>query len=211
VNLSRRAALLFLLGTPLVASATPAAGLIDGLRERLGAQSAGVRGEFEQQKRLRGASQPLVSRGEFLALRERGVLWRTREPVGSSLVVTPQSLRVMAEDGRVLRQLDAQRVPGLREFTQLMLGLMAGELAALQSQFRIDGALHGAKGWSLVLEPTSSAVASQLARIRVAGEGFVDQVTLEEASGDQTLIRFTSQRAAEPSAAERALLEGKGA
>lgn len=207
---SRRSALLFVLTLPLAVRAAHAGSLLEGLQERLSGQGATLRGDFEQQRQLRGARQPLVSRGEFLVVRDRGVLWRTREPVASALVVTPQQLRVMSEDGRVLRQLDAQRLPGLREFTQLMLGLMAGDLTPLAAQFRIDGTLRGAQGWALVLEPLSAAVAAQMARIRVEGDRHVQQVTIEEAAGDQTVIRFSLQRAGEPSADERALLDGKG-
>lgn len=208
---ARRGALLLLLVAPLAVCAAPGASLIEGLQERLSGQGTTLRGDFEQRRQLRGARQPLVSRGEFLIVRERGVLWRTHEPVVSALVVTPQTLRVMSEDGRVLRQLDAQRLPGLREFTQLMLGLLAGDLAPLASQFRIDGSLQGPHGWALVLEPLSGAVASQMARIRVEGDRYVQQVTIDDAAGDQTVIRFSSQRAGEASAAERTLLDGKGA
>ncbi|MGA0608994.1 LolA family protein [Caldimonas sp. KR1-144] len=208
---ARRGALLFLIVMPLAVGAARAGSLIEGLQERLSGQGPALRGDFEQQRQLRGARQPLVSRGEFLIVRERGVLWRTREPVASALVVTPQALRVMGEDGRLLRQLDAQRLPGLREFTQLMLGLLAGDLGPLTSQFRIDGSLNGAHGWTLVLEPLSGAVASQMARIRVEGDRYVQQVIIEESAGDQTVIRFSSQRAGEASAVERTLLDPKGA
>ncbi len=50
-----------------------------------------IRGRFEQTRRLSGFSNPLVSRGDFVLARGRGVVWQTREPFPSSLLVTLRS------------------------------------------------------------------------------------------------------------------------
>jgi len=210
-GLHRRALLTLLASAPWLAGAASAATLVESVQARLANQPPALRGEFEQQRTLRGARRALVSRGEFLILRDRGVLWRTREPAASSLVVTPSALRAIGADGRVLQQLDAARVPGLREFTQLMLALLASDLGALSAQFRIGGELDGEHGWALVLEPLAPAVAAQMARVRVDGDRFVQQVTIDEAGGDRVQIRFSAQRpAAEATPAELALLQGAG-
>ncbi|RZU03010.1 LolA family protein [Rivibacter subsaxonicus] len=207
--LHRRALLALLASIASLPGAASAATLVEAVQARLANRPPALHGEFEQQRTLRGAKRALVSRGEFLILRDRGVLWRTREPAASSLVITPTTLRAVGADGRVQQQLDVARVPGLKEFTQLMLALLAGDLGALSTQFRIDGELLGAHGWTLVLEPLAPAVAAQMARVRVEGDGFVQQVTIDEAGGDRVQIRFSAQRpAAEATPAELALLEG---
>ena len=210
-GLHRRALLTLLASAPWLAGAASAATLVESVQARLANQPPALRGEFEQQRTLRGARRALVSRGEFLILRDRGVLWRTREPAASSLVITPTTLRAVGADGRVQQQLAAASVPGLREFTQLMLALLAGDLRALSTQFRIDGELDGEQGWALLLEPLAPAVAAQMARVRVDGDRFVQQVTIDEAGGDRVQIRFSAQRpAAEATPAELALLQGAG-
>jgi Outer membrane lipoprotein carrier protein LolA len=209
--LHRRALLALLASAPWLAGAASAATLVESVQARLANQPPALRGEFEQQRTLRGAKRALVSRGEFLILRDRGVLWRTREPVASSLVITTSAVRAIGADGHVQQQLDAARVPGLKEFTQLMLALLAGDLGALATQFRLDGELHGEQGWVLVLEPLVPAVAAQMARVRVEGERFVQRVTIDEAGGDRVQIRFSAQRpAAEASPAELAQLQDTG-
>ncbi|MEN9544636.1 MAG: hypothetical protein RLZZ598_1469 [Pseudomonadota bacterium] len=206
----RRHALLALFAASAALTRTAsAATLTEAVQAKLANQPPVLRGEFEQRRTLRGARKALVSRGEFLIVRGRGVLWRTHEPVASVLVVTPTVLRVVAVDGRVQQQIDAARVPGLAEFTQLMLALLAGDLGALGAQFRIDGELLGEQGWVLVLEPLAPAVAAQMARVRIAGDRFVQQVTIDETGGDRVEIRFGAQRVAtDVMSAEQALLEG---
>jgi hypothetical protein len=44
------------------------------------ASPAVLRGSFEQEKRLAGFRNPLLSKGDFLMAKDRGVVWATRAP-----------------------------------------------------------------------------------------------------------------------------------
>ena len=81
--------LVLLAALPVLAQAPAASGQGSeaGVRARL-AQPAVLRGQFEQRKQLKGFRNPLVSRGNFLLLRERGVAWDTTEPFASSALLT---------------------------------------------------------------------------------------------------------------------------
>ncbi len=170
-----------------------------------------LRGDFEQTRTLKGFKNPLVSRGDFLLLRSRGVVWRTRTPFASTLVVTRERLLSRGADGATTAKIDARTEPGLRAVNEVMFALLAGDLATLARHFRIDGELLEGQGWRLVLTPVDAMLAGQFTRLGLEGDRHVRQVQLDERSGDRTVIRFASLHAAqEPTREEEARFESAG-
>lgn len=203
--LSRRrlaAACMLAVALPLTA-AEPVSPLVQQVRERL-ADAPVLRGRFEQRKTLKGFKNPLVSRGDFLVAKERGVVWHTREPFESSLVVTRERLLSRQADGRVDTKVEARDEPGLRAVNEMLFALMAADLQTLAARFRIEGELQGAAGWRLVLTPREAALAQWLARVELEGERFVRSVKLAEAQGDASVIRFSEHAIAQSLSREEA-------
>lgn len=198
----KRRALLALaaLAACLPAMAAPAAQAmptLDAIAARL-AEAPVIHGRFEQQRQLAGFTHALVSRGDFVLARERGLAWTTREPIVSSLLVTPSQLVVRGADGQVQQRLAADAQPAMRVVGESMIAVLRGDLAALSARFAIDARLAGKDGWALTLTPTDSGMRRAFARIELAGDRFVRSIRLEEAGGDTTRIRLI-----EPAAAAR--------
>lgn len=169
------------------ADAVPA--LVREVRQRL-ADDAVLRGAFEQRKTVKGFRNPLVSRGEFVVARQRGVLWRTLEPFASSLVVTRDRVLARQADGSVAHRLQADEEPAVRAISETLFALMAADLPLLAQRFQIGGEL-GKDGWRLSLLPRDAALARWLQRVELEGDRFLRHVRLQEASGDQTQIRLS--------------------
>lgn len=174
---------------PGAAQAVPP--IVTQVRQRL-VEAPVLRGEFEQRKTVKGFKNPLLSRGDFIVARERGVLWHTREPFASTLLLTRERLLSRAADGSVAAKLDAREEPGLRALNELLFALMAADLPALVQRFRIEGELQGAEGWRLLLTPREAAVAQWVSRIELEGDRHVRVVRLAEAQGDASVIRFSA-------------------
>ncbi|EON20104.1 lipoprotein carrier protein LolA [Cupriavidus necator] len=155
-----------------------------------------IRGRFEQQRQLAGFTNPLVSRGDFVLARERGLAWTTREPIVSSLVVTPTQLVVRGADGQVQQRLAADAQPAMRVVGESMIAVLRGDLSALSARFAIDARLAGKDGWALTLTPTDSGIRRAFARIELTGDRYVRSIRLEEAGGDATRIRLIEPVAA---------------
>lgn len=166
-----------------------AADLAAEVKARL-AEPALLRGQFEQQKSVAGFRKPLISRGDFLLWRGHGVLWHTRKPFDSTLVLRRDKLSVTQADGRSAYQLDAEREPSLRAVNELLFALFSGDIATLQKYFRLEGALSDKRAWTLVLTPSDVVLMRVFKRVELAGDSYVRQVRLEEANGDSSLIRF---------------------
>jgi hypothetical protein len=191
-GISRRGVLALALlaaAEPGAAQAMPA--LVAQVRQRL-VEAPVLRGEFEQRKTVKGFKNPLLSRGDFIVARERGVLWHTREPFASTLLLTREKLLSRAADGSVAVKLDAREEPGLRAINELLFALMAADLPALVQRFRIEGELQGADGWRLQLTPRDAAVAQWVSRIELEGDHHVRSVRLSEVQGDASVIRFSA-------------------
>ena len=196
-------AFVLLLATSVAAQAGQ--GSAEGVRARL-AQPAVLRGQFEQSKQLQGFRNPLVSRGDFLLLRERGVAWDTREPFPSSTLLTRERLLTRLPDGSTRVVLDATTSPGMAAVNSLLMALVAGDLAALAQQFDLDETLEPDGKWALVLHPRSATLKRVFQRITLRGDRWVRAVDIEEAAGDRTQIRFLelSETPAQATAAEAA-------
>lgn len=159
------------------------------VRQRIGSDPV-LRGEFEQRKAIKGFKNPLVSRGDFLVIRDRGVVWRTREPFPSTMVVTRERLLTRQANGSTASQLDAREEPALRAINETLFALMAADLGVLAQRFRIEGELRGADAWRLSLTPRDGGLARWLASVELEGDRFVRAVRLAEAQGDTSTIRF---------------------
>jgi hypothetical protein len=163
-----------------------------------------LQGEFEQSRSLQGFKHPLVSRGEFLLARSKGIVWDTKQPFASTVVITRDKLLARRADGTVATQLDAAKEPALRLVNELMFALLGGDLPALARRFRIEGELLGHSGWKLQLTPTDALLKSQFESIALEGDRQVKRVRIAERNGDVTQIGFSELRASASLGAEAA-------
>lgn len=186
---------------PVLAQQTGATDPLAELGRRLTSPPV-LRGDFEQTKTIKGFKRPLVSRGTFVMARGRGVHWATREPFASTIVVTQDRIRTLDAAGS--NTVETRQEPGLRMVNDLLLALLAGDIKALASRFQTDLVLDGARGWRLTLLPSDGALGRFVTRIELQGDEHVRQVHWQEASGDDTRLRFAQHSTTPLSAAETA-------
>jgi hypothetical protein len=180
---------LLLAALPIAAQAAP--DLAQAVRERL-QQPEWLRGDFTQAKKVPGFAKPLVSSGNFVAARGRGVLWRTVKPFASELRLTQNEIRA-TQGGQTAMKLDASREPAVRVINTLMFALLNGDVSGLAELFELSGSTKGA-GWQLALVPRPGALQQVLKKVELEGDGFVRRIQLFEANGDESLIQLANQR-----------------
>ncbi|MDW5416442.1 outer membrane lipoprotein carrier protein LolA [Iodobacter sp. CM08] len=165
--------------------------LAASVKERL-TQPAVLRGYFEQNKQVAGFKKPLISRGDFIVARDKGVLWRTKTPFAGTLRLSRDEIVAKQGDGEVAFRLSASKEPSVRMINGLLFSLLNGDVSSLGELFKIEGSVNG-KSWQLLLTPKQAALGKIMRKIALSGDQFVRQIDLDEASGDQTTIRFTAQ------------------
>lgn len=159
------------------------------------------RGHFEQRKSIKGFRQALVSHGQFLMVRNKGVLWHTEAPFPSELVLTSQHLLMRDATGQSTALVSGQE-PALRLLNQWLPPVLAGDLNALDKAFTVEGKglLNGP--WHLILVPRDTMLSQWLDRIEMEGDKQVTMVRWKEHSGDSTEIRFSRWSSAMQATAE---------
>jgi hypothetical protein len=160
-----------------------------------------LRAEFVQSKQMAAMKRPLVTTGRLTFSRQHGVLWQIEQPYRVSYVLGEQRIVEISADG-VRRERGLRDVPGLAQVGRVFRAMLGADTAALQDYF--DIAVQGDVGqWEIRFKPRQAQLAQFLTGMQLAGGRFVDSISINEAGGDSTLIRFRhTQGATEPSAAE---------
>lgn len=161
-----------------------------------------LRGQFEQQRILDGFSKPMTSRGHFVVVRDRGVLWNTDTPFASQLIVTHDSL-VQKNGNNVTQKLDANKEPALKAINGVLFALLSGDLAALEQRFTVTGEFKN-KNWSLLLIPREAGWKQVLTRVELQGNQQINQLKMLDANHDATEITFFGISGAKAPSAEEA-------
>lgn len=146
------------------------------------AQVQVLRGRFSQRKYLREIPRPLVSAGEFVLVRDRGIWWHSQTPLDSELTLTPH--------GMIQRNAGTQARPaGIEAAAAIFFALFALDLDTLAHSFDLFE-MGSDSHWLLGLRPRDAALANWFERATISGGERVEQVTLVEAAGDRTEINL---------------------
>jgi len=146
-------------------------------------------GHFDQSKQLAGLKKPMVSKGRFCMVADRGVLWRTLQPFPSTVRVTRDEI-IHLQGDRVAMRLDAKQEPAVRMINSVLFALLAGDLGQVEKWFFVDGRIHD-NGWSATLKVREPALAKAISSVALDGDTYVKNITIGEASGDRTSIAFS--------------------
>lgn len=167
-----------------------------------------MRGKFVYKKYLKEIPQPLISRGDFVFVRELGIDWHTREPFDSDFVLTAQGI-TQRDDGKTTMQMSASAQPAVKIVANIFLALLSLDVSSLQSSFALSG-MQKDKQWQVGLRPTVPAITAVFKEALVSGAGQVENLLLRDANGDRTEISFSDvQYAASITANDRAVFSGK--
>ena len=155
-------------------------------------KSQNVQGGFTQQRFLKSLSKPIVSRGKFVLLANKGLLWQMQQPFAVDLRVKKDG--IMQWNGS---QWVANNKLGQSEQINLFLGLLSGDISALSAQFDLQ--LSGSpQQWRLTLTPSSLLMKQIFNHIIIKGDGLVREIELDEKQGDRTLILFSQVQTNQP-------------
>ena len=193
-SLPKFASLLLALLLPLAAAAAPlfdspaTTKQIEALvppTARALTRQAVLTGGFTQKKTLSDLPKPLLSSGDFLFAKDRGVIWHVRKPFDSEFVLTPKA--VITREAGSERVTSASEQPGLAVAAKLFSALFALDLAALEQEFSLYAA-GNAQDWSVGLKPRHAAMAATFAQAVITGGAEAKTITLMDARGDSTEI-----------------------
>ncbi|HEX5050125.1 MAG TPA: outer membrane lipoprotein carrier protein LolA [Planctomycetota bacterium] len=165
---------------------------------RMFARTTGLEASFEEEKHLALLALPLKSKGHLFFfrrdLRSPGYLARfVDEPEASSVLITPDELRLVNRDGTEV--IDLKRSDKVRTFITSLVHVFAGEQKALAKSYEIAFALEpeDEARWTLTLTPRDKPLDQMLKTLRLVGTGeAVERIEIEEPNGDRTVTRIVT-------------------
>lgn len=152
--------------------------------------AAVLRGHFVQKKYLSEMNAPLVSSGNYVVARNRGLLWQVRKPVSSTLVITPDAL-IERSNGHQTTHITAKKQPALRAVAAVLLAAFAGNVQQLHRFFNVTTDKNSDTGWALTLVPKTHAVHQFVSRLKIAGKRSVRHIRIDQPGGDHSDITLT--------------------
>jgi outer membrane lipoprotein-sorting protein len=152
-----------------------------------------VRGKFAQTKVINGISKHLVSDGNFIVDRGRGVLWITEKPIYQKLVVSNSSIRIDNKGGNLMT-LDGRNEPSVRYINELVLAVFSGDMNVLERLFNYTGEASS-KGWMIELTP-KTASSAPFQKVTMTGGSAISRIKFISRDGDLTDISFSDIRPA---------------
>lgn len=148
-----------------------------------------LRGHFVQTRQLKGFSKPLRTEGDFTVAPATGMIWNVTKPFATTIIATQAGLMQTSGDTKGGNP-SLQKLPTASELYAMLNGLLSGDIASLNKNFRMDQNGRAAH-WRLSLVPRRwGNPLMPFREIRVHGGRFVEQIDLIKVDGDSDTISF---------------------
>lgn len=150
-----------------------------------------VRGKFTQQRHIKMFNSPLVSQGQFVLAKKKGLIWQQFKPFSVELVLAQNRLyqKFLNKPAQIIT---TEINPVAFYFNRIFLSLFNGETVSLQEQFRLSFDSQE-QGWQLTLTPKKAPLNAVFKQITIVGKEYINQLELKELRGDRMLMQFMNQ------------------
>jgi outer membrane lipoprotein-sorting protein len=161
---------------------------LDELLARL-ARLRGLSARYHEEKRIALLKRPLLSEGTIHFAAPDQLVRHVERPEPATLLLAGDTLRVADASGT--RRIDLQASPVVRHFVLTFVHVLRGDRAALERLYELRFA-RADGGWRLELIPRQPDLAKLIRSATLLGKSAViEQMSLDEQSGDTTLLRFS--------------------
>jgi len=152
------------------------------------ARQRGGKVAFSEKKYIALLDRPVESAGELIYQPPARLEKRTLKPKAESLVLDRDVLVV--ERGKQKYTLQLQQYPEITAIVGTIRNTLAGDLAALEKQYRVD--LQGSpERWSLTLLPSDPRIATIVQKIVISGtRDELREIEMLQADGDRSVMQI---------------------
>ena len=149
-----------------------------------------LRASYRQTRVVIGLNEPLESSGTLLLARNTGLVWSQEEPFQVQYVITDEIFlqQFPGQPHKVKKKADNRE---LFKFVGFVSSLFTEQGSSLEQSFDIDFAMLAGEAWTITLTPRAANIRKVFTTIVLAGKQLVEDVEINEASGNKTLIHFS--------------------
>lgn len=165
---------------------------LDQLQQRFSLQPV-VRADFSQSRAIAGIAKPLVSSGQLVIARDKGLWWHQARPFALTLVLDDKRM-VQVINGQPPQIVTAESNPQMFQFNHLLRALFQADRRVLEQNFATDFTDLGNARWRLVLTPKTTPLDKLFHTITLTGRDYLEGIELNDRQGDLTTIALSNQR-----------------
>lgn len=181
-----------LAGMPALPSCAAQGLTLDQLQQHFSQQPV-VRADFSQSRAIAGMAKPLLSSGQLLIARDKGLWWRQAHPFTLTLVLDDKRM-VQVMNDQPPQIITAESNPQMFQFNHLLRALFQADRQVLAQNFVTDFTDLGNARWRLVLTPKSTPLDKLFHTITLTGREYLEGIELNDRQGDLTTITLSHQR-----------------
>ncbi len=165
---------------------------LEALQQRFSLQPV-VRADFSQSRVIQGMAKPLLSSGQLVIARDKGLWWHQARPFSLTLVLDDKRMvQVMNDQPPVI--ITAESNPQMFQFNHLLRALFQADRQVLEQNFATDFTDLGQARWRLVLTPKTTPLDKLFHSITLTGGDYLEGIELNDRQGDLTTITLSNQR-----------------
>jgi hypothetical protein len=144
--------------------------------------------EFKQERHLNGFKDPIKSKGYVVLTPKKGVIWETKEPFQTRLIINDRGITQTVQGQNTL-YLPVSKFPGLMKLQSVFEASLQGDWSLLKERFGVTPVYVDGK-WMLNFSTDNVGKDLQLKHIKITGARFVESVEIKRPNGDMDLIKF---------------------
>lgn len=147
-----------------------------------------TKARFSQRKLLPSFTKPLDSSGEFILTEDSRLLWKTTKPFDMVTRFSAQGMTHWVGREKQPRNPNIDR--NVRRLFTHISALLSGDFLPMQKAFEVFGKEENGY-WMVGFRPKSTHVKRYLKSLLLEGEEQIAAITIEEAGGQKTTMRFS--------------------
>jgi len=150
-----------------------------------------VKADFVKTRKLKILSRPFITSGKILFLPEKGLVWHTTKPIEDILLIGHKGVSQ-------LKNLDSAPVkidnPVIESASNVFITIFSLDLEKIKSIFTLKRLANENNKQVYFLEAKDENIRKIIGRIEISGKERVEQIYIEEVSGDSTLVKLKNEQ-----------------
>ncbi len=150
-----------------------------------------VKANFTQERIIKGVNKPLISNGQMIISKEKGLWWHQVKPFDMTLLMT-QTVMKQKTGNQAPQVITASDNAQLFQFNSLLSALFKADKATLEKNFAFKFSDKGNDRWEIRLTPKTTPLNKIFKTITLFGKNHLEQVLINDMQGDKTTLRFSN-------------------
>lgn len=162
--------------------------------EKMASTVQTIESDFIQEKSLSVLSNKIISRGNFLFMKEDNIRWEYTEPYQYLIILSAGRIFIKDETGQQQYDIESNRM--FREMNRFITGCIQGAILFEESDYSADY-LENESEYFVKLVPGDLALQEMLNSVQISfdrNDLTVTRITMVESGGDYTRIEFINKR-----------------